>query len=1408
VGNVTAIGNGSATITASSGGLNGNASITVQQLAATVVVSPGLDTISVLAGTTQFTATVRDANGNLVPGPAIGWSLGDSSVASIDAQGLATALNNGSTSVIATVDGASGAATLVVDLFGASGVHWTNPAGGSWSEPDNWSTGIVPTASDTVYIDMPGTYTVNLDANATAGFLNMGATGAQTLSITSSALTVNTGGVWAPNTTLDMTGGSLNGTGGIVTNGTINWSGGEFGSTGNGTLLVNDGGVLNITGASKTLRAFTLALDGTGIWSGGTIQTGSGGALVIGTNGVLDVQGDLTFTYNLGGTPSRLDNAGIVRRTSGTGITQIGVQFNNLGTLESQVGELHLTQGGTSSGAFSVSSGAILAFGGGTHTLGPLSAVNGAGEVRFSGGTATIGGAYSISHLTNVTGGAAEFSSGVTSTTTDLIVSGGSVRGTGILSVSGTLSWTGGEFGESGAGTTRLEAGGTYAIGGGTKTHRGYTLALFGSGTWTAGIIQSGSGAVFSVESGGALDIQGDVTMTYSLGGGVPRFDNAGTVSRTVGVGTVALNVPFNNLTASSAVDVQTGVLTVSQNSTWNGSISLSSGAFFDFLTGAHDLASGFTVTGPAPARITGGTISIPGSSLASFDELTVTGGSLTGAGIIDVVNTFIWSGGNLEDATNGGIIRIGPSAVASFEGGTKTLRRIFQSPGTVTWTAGTIQTGSAAVFDNQGSFEIQGDLAFTYSLGGVAPQFNNAGTVLRSVGTGTASLNVPFNNLTPSSTLDVQTGTLSVSQNSTWDGTVTVVSGTSFDIVTGLHALNDGFSVTGPAPTQILGGTVSIGGDLTATFDELTMAGGTLTGAGTVEVVTALDWTGGNMDDADNGGTTLLGSGATAAFTTGTKTLRRVFENDGVIVWSGGTIQTGAGGILENRGTFEIQGDLTYTYILGGTQPSINNTGILTRTVGSGTTSLNVNVANLTGGILDIQIGTLTLTQAYADVTGSAIQGNGVLNLTGASFGTIAADIGPGTSPGVLGMVGNYVQDGAASLNIEIGGPSAGSGAGFHDQLNVSGIANLAGALDITVSGGYTPVLGDLYTVATFSSATGGFGTGISLPLLGGTMSLDARFTPVSTEIGVRQTVNMDILPAHLAVNTGTDTIYAVQASSNQMVVFDVSTGSVAGQVPVSNALNLSHIDINETRNKLYIVEGVEIGVYVVDGATRQVLTQHTVGVGAQRLAWHRGTDSVYVTALVPGVSGPGIYVLDGTSPFDSVYNQSTRLIGAPPSGAGFITVDEVNDRIFAGIDNGFVVRLQASTKEIADSVVVGSAPRGIAVNRSTRRVYVVDETDNSLTVIDDTQPAGSAVVAVIPSVGARPTHVEVDEGTNMIFVGGQAGVTVIDGNTNTVKTMIPNAPTSDNQVAFHPGRGLLYFTNTAGQTITGTRP
>lgn len=80
---------------------------------ASVTVSPSSASIKE-EETQQFSATAYDSDDAEMSGKTFAWSSSSVSVATIDSSGLATAVDTGSTTITATVDGKSGTASLTV----------------------------------------------------------------------------------------------------------------------------------------------------------------------------------------------------------------------------------------------------------------------------------------------------------------------------------------------------------------------------------------------------------------------------------------------------------------------------------------------------------------------------------------------------------------------------------------------------------------------------------------------------------------------------------------------------------------------------------------------------------------------------------------------------------------------------------------------------------------------------------------------------------------------------------------------------------------------------------------------------------------------------------------------------------------------------------------------------------------------------------------------------------------------------------------------------------------------------------------------------------------------------------------------------------------------------------------------
>jgi uncharacterized protein YjdB len=110
-------GGGSVTISARVGSVSGSSAVTVTAPpVATVTVTPSAPTVN--AGqTVQLTATLRDAQGNVLTGRSVSWSSSNTLRATVNGQGLVTTLptaKNTTVTITATSEGKSGTSLVSI----------------------------------------------------------------------------------------------------------------------------------------------------------------------------------------------------------------------------------------------------------------------------------------------------------------------------------------------------------------------------------------------------------------------------------------------------------------------------------------------------------------------------------------------------------------------------------------------------------------------------------------------------------------------------------------------------------------------------------------------------------------------------------------------------------------------------------------------------------------------------------------------------------------------------------------------------------------------------------------------------------------------------------------------------------------------------------------------------------------------------------------------------------------------------------------------------------------------------------------------------------------------------------------------------------------------------------------------
>jgi len=308
--------------------------------------------------------------------------------------------------------------------------------------------------------------------------------------------------------------GTLSVGGTHAVSGTVKWTGGTI----SGAMTIAANGTLNITGTAD--HALTGSLNNLGLvtWAGANTIYVHNAPITNAAGALFEIQNNQTLSlYN--GSP-KFNNRGTIRKTTGGGITIIGLPLINSGTLDAQSGMMAYASGS-----------------------------------QFNSGTTFTGVGTNLVYTGTVT-----FNGAIPSENLEI---GGAAFG-GNSSFSGLVHWTSGALADDSAFT--IAANGELRITGSAIKNVTGSLTNLGLVTWsgpndiemhlTARIVNS-AGALFDIQNNQSLYI-------YN---GVPRFINSGTIRKSAGGGTSVISVPLNN---SGALDVRSGLVAYGAGSQFN----------------------------------------------------------------------------------------------------------------------------------------------------------------------------------------------------------------------------------------------------------------------------------------------------------------------------------------------------------------------------------------------------------------------------------------------------------------------------------------------------------------------------------------------------------------------------------------------------------------------------------------------------------------------------------------------------------------------------------------------------------------------------------------------------------------------------------------------------------------------
>jgi T5SS/PEP-CTERM-associated repeat protein len=177
-------------------------------------------------------------------------------------------------------------------------------------------------------------------------------------------------------------------------------------------------------------------------------------------------------------------------------------------------------------------------------------------------------------------------------------------------------------------------------------------------------------------------------------------------------------------------------------------------------------------------------------------------------------------------------------------------------------------------------------------------------------------------------------------------------------------------------------------------------------------------------------------------------------------------TLMIGGGGNaalnVSNGGRVDTTGNISVeAFGMVTSELNINSGGTVTCASGS--------VGGVNGGVGVVTVANGGVLQA----TNLTIGANGAVRGDGTIVGSVQNGglVSPGTSPGALNIDGNYTQTADGELLIELAASS-------YDQLLVTSDATLAGSLTVNLIDGFTPSIGQMFTILTADDVDGVFGT------------------------------------------------------------------------------------------------------------------------------------------------------------------------------------------------------------------------------------------------------------------------------------------------------------------------------------------
>lgn len=231
----------------------------------------------------------------------------------------------------------------------------------------------------------------------------------------------------------------------------------------------------------------------------------------------------------------------------------------------------------------------------------------------------------------------------------------------------------------------------------------------------------------------------------------------------------------------------------------------------------------------------------------------------------------------------------------------------------------------------------------------------------------------------------------------------------------------------------------------------------------------------------------------------------------------------------------------------------------------------------------------------------------------------------------------------------------------------------------------------------------------------------------------------------AHGRVYVTTGSTLADGTQSAAVQVIDAASNTVLGTIASPTTGNFNGLAVNPVTQRVYASSGSGEGkVIIMDGAKMKLVTALDIGNSRPGgIAVNSKTNKVYIANYPQGDQSAfnSIDIIDGaTDAYAGSFDNISR--DGQNDNAFNVAVDEATNTVYVADDaNGYgftgLVNAFDATNHYAslNSVAVGLYPRGIVLDPVTRRLFVTNDQDGTVSVLQET---GGPVVVTPPPAGS----------------------------------------------------------------------